>query len=99
MNEKGINEKFAKLFEDPNRVTFKESLVNITGEYDDIEFKEREIEYKILAKHILGIANTSGGLICLGIEETENGLKPKGLERNTDITQMKTQLNNYLPMI
>lgn len=97
MNRKGIKEKFAKLFDDPNRVTFKDSLNNITGEYEDLEFKENEIEPQILAKHILGIANTLGGIICLGIEETDNGLKPKGLEKNSDVTPMKQKLGNYLP--
>lgn len=39
-----IKETFAKLFDDPNRVTLKDSLMNLTTEYDDYEFKEIEIE-------------------------------------------------------
>ncbi len=50
MDEKGIKEKFAKLFDDPNRKTFKIALDNLTGEYDDLEFKEQEIDVHILAK-------------------------------------------------
>ena len=94
---KGIKENFAKLFDDPNRVTLKDSLMNLTTEYDDYEFKEIEIETPILAKHIIGMANTNGGIIILGVKETENGLKPCGLESNTDTTDMKKQLAKYLP--
>ncbi|WP_405309036.1 helix-turn-helix domain-containing protein [Methanobrevibacter sp.] len=92
-----IKENFAKLFDDPNRVTLKDSLMNLTTEYDDYEFKEIEIETPILAKHIIGMANTNGGIIILGVEDTENGLKPCGLEINTDTTDMKKQLAKYLP--
>ena len=38
------------------------------------------------------MANTNGGIIILGVEDTENGLKPCGLEINTDTTDMKKQL-------
>ena len=82
---------------DPNRVTLKDSLKNLTTEYDDFEFKEIEIETPILAKHIIGMANTNGGIILLGVENTENGFKPCGLENNTDTTDMKKQLAKYLP--
>lgn len=94
---KDIKENFAKLFDDPNRVTLKDSLKNLTTEYDDFEFKEIEIETPILAKHIIGMANTNGGIILLGVENTENGFKPCGLENNTDTTDMKKQLAKYLP--
>lgn len=92
-----IKETFAKLFDDPNRVTLKDSLMNLTTEYDDYEFKEIEIETPILAKHIIGMANTNGKIIMLGVEDTENGLKPCDLEINTDTTDMKKQLAKYLP--
>ena len=97
MDEKGLKEKFAKLFDDPNRETFKIALNNLTGEYDDLEFKEQEIDEHILAKHILGIANTSGGVICLGIKEGDNGLTPIGLDDSSDSTDLKKKLSRYLP--
>lgn len=97
MDKKGIKEKFAKLFEDPNRETFKIALNNFTGEYDDLEFKEQEIDVHILAKHILGIANTSGGTICLGVKESDDGLIPIGLDNSMDSTDLKKKLSKYLP--
>ena len=97
MDKKGITEKFAKLFDNPNRETFIIALNNLTGEYDDLEFKEQEIDVHILAKHILGIANTSGGVICLGIKESDDGLIPIGLHSNSDSTDLKKKLSKYLP--
>ena len=97
MDNKGIKEKFAKLFDDPNRETFKIALNNLTGEYDDLEFKEQEIDEHILAKHILGIANTSGGVICLGIKESDDGLIPIGINNSSDSTDLKKKLSKYLP--
>ena len=97
MYDKGIKEKFARLFDDPNRQTFKMALDNLTGEYDDLEFKEQEIDVHILAKHILGIANTSGGIICLGVKESEDGLIPIGLDNSSDSTDLKKKLSKYLP--
>ena len=97
MDNKGIKEKFAKLFDDPNRETFKIALNNLTGEYDDLEFKEQEIDVHTLAKHILAFANTSGGVICLGVKESDNGLIPNGIDNSSDSTDLKKKLSKYLP--
>lgn len=94
---KGIKEQFARVFENPDRVNFRNLLKNLTGEYDELEFKEKEIEYPKLAKHILAMANTNGGIICYGIRETDNKLKPIGMSKIDDITDMKKKLGKYLP--
>ena len=94
---KGIKEQFARVFENPDRVNFRNLLKNLTGEYDELEFKEKEIEYPKLAKHILAMANTNGGIICYGVCETDNNLKPIGMTQIDDITDMKKKLNKYLP--
>jgi len=94
---KGIKEQFARVFENPNRVNFRNLLKNLTGEYDELEFKEKEIEYPKLAKHILAMANTNGGIMCYGVRETDNGLKPIGITKIDDITDMKKKLGKYLP--
>ena len=97
MNLKNINETFAKVFENPNRVNFRNLLKDLTGEYDDLEFKEQLIEYDKLAKHILAMANTDGGIICFGVSETDNGLEPTGLDEIEDSTDIKKKLSKYLP--
>lgn len=97
MNFKSINETFAKVFESPDRVNFRNLMMDLTGEYDDLEFKEQLIEYDKLAKHILAMANTDGGIICFGVSETENGLEPTGLNEMDDSTNIKEKLSKYLP--
>ncbi len=43
------------------------------------------------------MANTNGGIICYGVCETDNKLKPIGMTQIDDITDMKKKLNKYLP--
>ena len=97
MNLKNINETFAKVFESPDRVNFRNLMKDLTGEYDDLDFKERAIDKIKLAKHILAMANTDGGIICFGVSETDMGLEPTGLDKIIDSTELKNQLNEYLP--
>lgn len=97
-NKKGAKESFAKVFEDPDRVKFKELLMNISGEFDELEFKKEYIDKSTLASHILGMANSGGGAIIFGVEEKENGrLTPTGLDNFKDTTQIKEKLSKFLP--
>ena len=43
------------------------------------------------------MANTNGGIICYGVCETDNNLKPIGMAQIDDITDMKKKLSKYLP--
>ena len=88
---------------DPSNMVCEECWSDLIDEseleylYDDLEFKEQEIDVHILAKHILGIANTSGGTICLGVKESDEGLIPIGLDNSMDSTDLKKKLSKYLP--
>lgn len=98
MSTKGLKETMAKIFEDPNRVNFRNLMKNITGEYNDLDFKREMIDCPKLAKHILAMANTEGGIICFGVEEIdEENLKPIGLETLDDTTKIQEKLDKYLP--
>lgn len=98
MGIKGLNEAFANVFENPNRITFKNMLKNISGEYNDLDFKREMIEYSTIAKHILAMANTEGGIICFGVDEVETGgLKPIGLKTLDDNTEILKKVGRYLP--
>lgn len=97
-NKKGAKESFAKVFEDPDRVKFKELLMDISGEFDELEFKKEYIDKSTLASHILGMANSGGGAIIFGVEEKENGrLTPTGLDNFKDTTHIKEELSKFLP--
>ncbi len=97
MNLKSIKETFAKVFETPDRVNFRNLMKDLTGEYNDLEFKQQLIEYSKLAKHILAMANTNGGIICFGVSEKDNRLEPTGLDKTVDSTKIKEKLRKYLP--
>lgn len=95
---KGIKEEFAQFFESPSRESLRQLLANITGEYDDLDFKSEFIKPPALAKHILGMANKLGGVICFGVKEDkqEQRLEPVGIELN-DKTAFLRDLNAFLP--
>lgn len=97
-NKKGLKESFTKVFENPDRVKFKELLMDISGEFDELDFKKEYIDISKLAKHILGMANSGGGVIVFGVEEKEKGgLTPIGLDNLKDATQIKEDLSKFLP--
>ena len=97
MRIKNNKEQVAELFNSPNRVTFREFLKTNTGEYNDIDFKGDYIENSELAKHIIAMANSGGGVITFGIEEDENNsLNPVGIELK-DKTEIEQDLSNYIP--
>ena len=79
-----------------NLKNIKESFAN--GEYDDLDFKREMIECPKLVKHILAMANTSGGIICFGVGENDDGkFCPVGLENIEDNTVIQEKLNKFLP--
>ena len=95
--DKTIKEEIAKLFNNPDRENFRELLQNITGEYDELEFKGQYIEDTKLAKHILAMANSGRGIIIFGISEEDGSVKPKGLDDLKDKTIIKNKLESYFP--
>jgi predicted HTH transcriptional regulator len=95
---KGIKEAFAKFFEDPDRVKFKELVQNNTGEYNHIDFKESWIKDEKLAKNILVFANNRGGIIVFGIKEnSDRTLTSTGLDSMEDKAQIIKRARSYIP--
>ena len=66
-------EEFAKFCEGPDRSKFRELLKQNTGEYAYIDFKEKWLEVPKFAKHILGFANSGGGVLVIGVREENTG--------------------------
>lgn len=95
---KGHKEAFARFFESPTREGLRELLVNNTGEYADLDFKAEFLESDKMAKHILGMANKSGGVIVFGVAtRPDRSLHPVGLPELSDKNEMEKQLGRYLP--
>lgn len=98
MVKKSFKEEFAKFSENPDRTTFKKLLEENTGEYPHIDFKKEWLEKHILAKHILGFANSGGGVLVVGISEKEDKtFDISGLDKIKDKTTIKKELEKYLP--
>lgn len=87
----GFKEAFANFFDNPDRSTLSQLFFQHTGENDDLDFKEDWIEPVELAKHILAMANTAGGVIIFGIKEdkTKNSFEPVGIDFS-DTTKFKS---------
>ncbi|MGM3307442.1 AlbA family DNA-binding domain-containing protein [Anabaena sp. WFMT] len=96
---KGLKEAFAVFFENPSRESLRQLLIDHTGEHDDLDFKSEFelIAPQILAKHIIAMANKSGGVIIFGVKETENGkFESVGLQLD-DKTEFSKKIEAYLP--
>ncbi|AWM44469.1 ATP-binding protein [Bacillus velezensis] len=77
--------------------SFKEFVNSLYGETNFLDYKEKIIEEFKLAKLLLAMANSGGGMIVFGIEDKE--YKPVGLQLddNFDKTVFEKKLRNYVP--
>ena len=92
-----IRESFANVLENPDRVNFRDFLKNNFGELNCIDFKANWIANEKLARHILAMANSGGGLIVIGVKENNGKLDPIGVEEILDKANIQNQLNKLLP--
>lgn len=84
--------------ERPTRETL-DALVNSgVGETNTLEFKEDWIKYADLARHVLAIGNSGGGVIVFGVHEEEDGsFTPAGLDKLTDPAKVAQGIGKFLP--
>lgn len=95
---KGLREAFAEFFEQPTRPGLRKILQDNVGEFDHIDFKEAWPAKPKLARHILGFANSRGGIMIVGVKEAEDkSLTPDGLPSLTDKTDIKNDVKKFLP--
>ena len=72
-NSGKIKEMVYDVLQNPTRENFIDILDNGLGEQDNLDFKVQWIEAQKLAEILLGIANSGGGAIILGVKENEDG--------------------------
>lgn len=95
---KSFHESFAKFFEAPTRDGFRELIKYNIGELRSCDFKVEWPEQSALSKHILGMANSGGGCLIVGVNEKEDKtLDPKGLSSLKDKADIINGIKNYLP--
>lgn len=96
--KKDIKERFSRFFEEPTRDKLREILQGNTGEYNNLDFKKEWPESSKISRHILALANTCGGAIIIGVEETDDGcLHSCGVESIEDKSTIDVKLRKYVP--
>lgn len=101
MNEKyQIKDRFFDLItQNPSRDGFLSFLKGSCGELNNIDFKKTWIEKGKLAKIILSMANSGGGLIIIGVEEDkkEDKFIPSGIEKLKDASVVENEIAKIVP--
>ena len=95
--EKILYEGFAKFFEKPTREHLRELLQSNIGEIDLLDFKEIWPSKYKLAKHILAFSNSGGGILVVGVAESDGELESKGLHELNDKADIEKSVSQYLP--
>ena len=94
-----IKDKFFDLIvKNPSRDGFKTFLKESCGELDNIDFKEKWITKGKLAKIMLAMANTGGGVIVLGIQENkDDNYLAVGIDELKDAADVEKEIKKLVP--
>ena len=94
-----IKDKFFDLIvKNPSRDGFKTFLKESCGELDNIDFKEKWITKGKLAKIMLAMASTGGGVIVLGIQENkDDNYLAVGLDELKDAADVEKEIKKLVP--
>lgn len=94
---KQIKDIVYKLLQEPTLDNFRDFLHNQTGEHNSIDFKEQWIEKASLAKEMLAIANSQGGVIVFGVAENDDGtVRLDGLNELKDPAVISREIGEYI---
>lgn len=93
-----IKDKFYDDFlKEPTKDNFRLFLEKNCGELDEVDFKEQWIDKGHLAKTILAMGNSRGGIIVMGVrEEDDKSLTPVGLESFKDKATVNDEIAKYI---
>jgi hypothetical protein len=95
---KNQHEEFARFFEKPSRVSLRELLRHNYGEQDNLDFKAEWPSFNKLAKHVLALSNSGGGVIIVGVEEKDDGtIEPVGIAEILDKEKINKGIKKYIP--
>ena len=94
---KQIKDQVYKLLQEPTLDKFREFLHSQTGEHNAIDFKSQWIEDASLAKEMLAMANTQGGIIVFGVSENDDkSIRVDGLSEIKDKAVISNGIKNYI---
>lgn len=94
---KQIKDIVAKLLQEPTLDNFRIFLKAQTGEHNTIDFKAQWIENQKLAKEMLAIANSGGGIIIFGVQEkNDKTFEFPGVEESKDKATVSNEIKNLI---
>lgn len=94
---KQLKDTVYKLLQEPTLDNFREFLHSQTGEHNAIDFKGQWIEGAALAKELLALANSGGGIIIFGVAENEDKTtKIDGLLEIRDKAVISNDIKKYV---
>jgi predicted HTH transcriptional regulator len=98
--KKPINEEFAKFYENPTREGLRDLLKNNLGEFPNCDFKEQWPVFSKVARHLLGLANSGGGCLIIGVAEREDkSLESAGIGAFIDKAKITDGVKKFIPNI
>lgn len=94
---KQIKDIVYNLLREPSLEKMREFLHAQTGEHNSIDFKSQWIENATLAKEMLALANSYGGIILFGVSENEDKtISINGLSEIIDKADISNGIKNYI---
>jgi len=91
-------EVMAKFLEAPTREGLRGFLQDNLGEFSHTDFKEAWPEPAKIARHVLGLANSGGGALILGVsEKPDKTLDPVGMKEMVDKVEVGKSFHKFLP--
>lgn len=94
---KQMKDTIYNLLKEPTLERFREFIKDNTGEHNSVDFKTQWIEGSHLAKLMLAIANSGGGVIIFGISELEDGSADvAGLNELKDPAVISNDIKKYI---
>lgn len=96
--EESIHKNFQNFYKNPDYDTLCELLCENFGETIIYDFKEKWQNCKKMAKHILGLSNSGGGGIIIGVRQNDNNtFNMKGLQNLIDHSTIDQGIRKYIP--
>ena len=82
----------------PTQDSFRKFMRTQTGEHNSLDYKSEWLRDSKLAKEMIAIANSGGGIIIFGVRETAEHLaEPIGIDSILDKAAISNMIKNYVP--